>query len=94
MAQLLKDNGDEQGIRPANGVEFTPLELRQYVGGALAGISLTPRLHLYLAENDVSRPVNAAATILLAFHRPDLAHLVLSGDIVVADISETGDDEA
>lgn len=93
MAQLLKCNGEEQEIRPTNGVEFTPREVRQYVGGALAGISLTPRLHLYLAEESVGRPVNTAATALLMSHRPGLAHLVLYGDIVAADISETGDDE-
>ncbi len=76
-----------------DGREFTPRELRQYVGGALAGISLTPRLHLYLAEEGVGRPVNTVATALLASHRPDLAHVVLYGDSVVADSSETGDDE-
>lgn len=60
---------------------------------ALAGISLTPRLHLYLAEDSVGWPVNAAVTTLLVSHRPDLVHLVLSGEMVVADSAETGDDE-
>ena len=70
-----------------------PREVRQSVGGALAVILLTPRLHLSLAEESVGGSVNTSATTLLVFHRPDLAPLVLSGDSVVADISKTGDSE-
>lgn len=97
MARWIKANGIEQEVHPASN-EFTNSELHTMVDGDLAGLTLTGRNQggLYMFVDDEyatkGKPVNRLATALLHQHRPDLTHIVVCGDVVIADLSETGDE--
>ena len=97
MARWIKADGTEQEVKPV-GIEFTNTELHKMVDGFLTGITLTSRsqggLYMFMDDDYVSKgkPVNQVATVLLHAHRPDLAHITICGDVVVAGIDETGDE--
>jgi hypothetical protein len=97
MAQWIKADGTQQEVHPA-GREFTNDELHKMVDGFLTGLTLTRPdqggLYMFMDDEYVTKgkPVNQAATALLHKHRPDLAHITICGDVVVAGIDETGDE--
>jgi hypothetical protein len=97
MAQWIKADGTQQEVHPA-GREFTNDELHKMVDGFLTGLTLTRPdqggLYMFMDDEYVTKgkPVNQAATALLHKHRPDLAHITIGGDVVVAGIDETGDE--
>ena len=97
MARWVKNDGTEQTVRPQSGLYFTHTELHTLVDGFPTGTALTPREQggLFLYQDDEGwskgKPVNQAATALLHQHRPDLAHVEVYGDVVVADFSEIQD---
>ncbi len=97
MAQWIKADGTQQEVHPA-GREFTNTELHDMVDGFLTGLTLTRRdqggLFMFMDDEYATKgkPVNQAATALLHQHRPDLAHITVGGDVVVAGIDETGDE--
>lgn len=97
MARWIKADGTEEEVHPA-GREFTNVELHNMVDGFLSGVTLTPVSEggLYMFMDDESqlkgKPRNEAATALLRQYRPEHAHTEVYGDVVVADVSETGDE--
>lgn len=97
MARWIKVDGTEQEVRPA-GVEFTNTELHNMVDGFLTGITLTPRsqggLYMFMDDEGIvkGKAYNEAATALVRQYRPELAHIQIHGDVVVAGIDETGDE--
>ncbi len=97
MARWIKADGTEQEVHPERG-EFTNIELHNMVGGFLGGLTLTRRSEggLFMFFDDESlikgKPLNQAATDLLHKHRPNHARTIIHGDVVVADLSETGDE--
>jgi hypothetical protein len=97
MAQWIKADGTQEEVHPA-AREFTNTELHNMVDGHLTGITLTRRdqggLFMFMDDEYTlkGKPENKAATALLHKHRPDLAHLTICGDVVVAGLDETGDE--
>lgn len=96
MARWIKTDGTERRVSPAKH-EFTNVELHQYVPGSLTGLTLTrdeEGLFMFMDDESMSKdlPENRAATALLHQHRPDLAHITVYGDVVVASLQETGDE--
>lgn len=98
MARWIKADGTEETVTPANKREFTNTELHDYVDGFLTGITLTGRdnggLYMFMDDESIvkQKPLNRVATDLLHQHRPQHAHTVIYGDVVVAGIDETGDE--
>ena len=91
MARWIKTDGTEQEVTPKNGYEFTLGEMRGYVDGGLEGLRLTERLHMYLDESGVgSKPLNEKASEIASRYkgRP----VPICGDVLIADIRETGDE--
>jgi uncharacterized protein YgfB (UPF0149 family) len=97
MAQWIKADGTSQEVHPA-GTEFTNDELHNMVDGFLTGITLTGRdqggLYMFMDDESIvkGKPFNQAATDLVRKHRANLQHVQVFGDVVVADLSETGDE--
>lgn len=97
MARWIKADGSEQEVKPA-AAEFTNDELHNMVDGFLTGITLTGRdqggLYMFMDDESITKgkPVNLVATALVHQHRANLAHIQVHGDVVVADLSETGDE--
>ncbi len=97
MARWIKADGTEQEVKPA-GVEFTNVELRKMVDGSLTGITLTGRdqggLYMFMDDESIvkGKSLNRVATDLVHQHRANLRHIQVYGDVVVADLSETGDE--
>lgn len=97
MARWIKTDGTETEVHPA-GREFTNVELHNMVSGFLSGITLTPRdqggLYMFIDDESLvnGKPLNQVATDLLRQYRPDHAHIQIHGDVVVADLTETGDE--
>lgn len=97
MARWIKADGSEQQVKPA-GVEFGNGELRTMVGGSLTGITLTGRdqggLYMFMDDESIvkGKPLNQVATDLVHEHRANLRHIQVYGDVVVADLSEAGDE--
>lgn len=98
MGRWIKADGTEQEVHPANKVEFTHTELHDMVGGFLNGLTLTSReaggLFMFLDDEGIvkGKPVNQVATELLHKHRRNHANTIIHGDVVVADMNETGDE--
>lgn len=97
MAEWIKTDGTKETVHPADR-EFTNTELHDMVDGFLTGITLTPRsqggLYMFMDDESITKgkPLNREATQLVHKHRPDLAHISVFGDVVVAGIDETGDE--
>lgn len=97
MARWIKTDGTEQEVHPARG-EFTNVELHDMVSGFLSGITLTPRdqggLYMFIDDESLvnGKPKNEVATALLHQYRPEQSHIEIHGDVVIADLTETGDE--
>jgi len=98
MARWIKADGTEQEVHPKDGHEFTNTELHDMVDGFLTALTLTDNSQsgLSMFQDDESmakgKPINRVATELLHTHRANLVHIEVYGDVVVADIDETGDE--
>ena len=95
MARFIKTDGTVQEAHPKNSVEFSLDEMRNFVGGYLEAIKLTSQEVLYCNEDFVGLqlPINSVATEVLHQHRPDHAHYPLCGDVLIANLRETGDED-
>ena len=98
MARWMKADGTEQEVHPANGSEFTDMELQTLVDGSVTGYTLTEsdqsESNMFVDDESVTKgkPINRVATELLRKHKVILAHVEVYGDVVVASIDETGDE--
>jgi hypothetical protein len=95
MARWIKADGTVQPVHPTNSIEFSLEEMRAYVGGHLQAIKLTSQEVLYCNEDFVrlQLPINAVATEVYHQHRPERAHEPLCGDVLIASLQETGDED-
>lgn len=96
MADWIKTDGTKQTVKP-KARHFTNDELHDLVGGFLTGHTLTRDergLFMFMDDDSIGsgKPVNRQATAVLHQHRPDLAHMEVYGDVVVTDLTETGDE--
>lgn len=95
MARHIKANGTVKKVQPANGTEFSVDELKDFVGGYFEAIKLTSHDVMYLHEDGVGLqlPINAIATEVLHQHKPERAHNPICGDVIIASLQETGDED-
>ncbi len=95
MARWIKANGTVQPIQPTNGTEFSLDEMRACVGGHLEAVKLTSKEVMYVNEEGVllQLPLNTTATEVMHQHRPDRAHESICGDVLIASLVETGDED-
>lgn len=95
MARWIKADGTVQQVHPTNSIEFSLEEMRAYVGGHLQAIRLTSQEVLYCNEDFVrlQLPINAVATEVYHQHRPERSHEPLCGDVLIASLTETGDED-
>lgn len=95
MGRWIKANGTVQPIQPKNGKEFSLDEMRACVGGHLEAVKLTSKEVMYVNEEGVllHLPINTTATEVMHQHRPDRAHEPICGDVLIASLVETGDED-
>jgi hypothetical protein len=93
MALWIKADGMEQEIQPQNGIAFTLSEMQKCVGGYIEAVTFTDKLIMYINENGLYLPHNMKATQLLRRQRPEHRYTVLYGDVLIASLVETGDEE-
>lgn len=95
MARWIKTDGTESQVAPANKVEFTLEEMNTFVSGYLEAIKLTPSQVMYFNEEGIrlQLPVNHLATQVLRQHRAEHATTVIVGNVLIASLKETGDEE-
>lgn len=83
MATLLKTDGTQQELTPANGKKFKLEEIQKAVGGYIEIVAMRPgngRKRLYVNEEGKLHglPLNLAATALMSEHHTP-------GDVIVGD---------
>lgn len=95
MAQWIQANGTTQEVTPAHGESFTLQEMTRYVGGYLEAIKLDDVNIMYLNEQGIllQKPYNIEATRMVRNARKEHRNTVIVGDVLVATLHETGDDE-
>ena len=69
--------------------------MRACVGGHLQALKLTSQEVMYVNEDFIrlQLPINTTATEVLHQHRPDRAHEPICGDVLIASLVETGDED-
>jgi hypothetical protein len=95
MARWIKADGTVKEIQPANKTEFSLDEMRACVGGHIEAVKLTSQEVMYVNDEGVLQqlPINTTATEVLHQHRPDRAHEPICGDVLIASLVETGDED-
>ena len=99
MAQLIRAVAEDhvfmKEVAPANGKTFTLEEMQGFVGGYIEALRLTGNSVMYLNEDGkrLDLPYNLVADMLA--HRMTLIapNDRIVGDVLIASLSETGDDE-
>lgn len=89
MATLIRTNGSEEQVRPADGKYFTLEELQRYVGGFIEAVALPNGKTMIVNEEGKldNLPYNQRATLLGA------AAGTMPGDEVMGDVLVLSDDE-
>ena|SRR5436309_14014131 len=97
MAEYIKADPSQpiKTVTPANGETFTLQEMQKLVEGYVQAIALTPKLILYVNEDGImlKKPLNARATAKLWQFQPGWTGTPLLGDVFIATLAETGDDQ-
>jgi Domain of unknown function (DUF3846) len=95
MARWIKADGTVQEVHPMNDTEFSLQEMRDFVGGHLEAVKLTSQEVMYVNEEGIrlQLPINTTATEVMHQHRPDRAHEPIYGDVLIASLVETGDED-
>jgi hypothetical protein len=93
VALWIKVDGTEQEIQPQNGRAFTLPEMQACVGGYIEAVPFVDKLIMYINEDGLHLPHNLKATQLLRQQRPEHKHTVIYGDVLIASLVETGDEE-
>lgn len=95
MARWIKADGTVKEIQPANKVEFTLDEMRACVGGHIEAVKLTSQEVMYVNDEGVLQqlPINTIATEVFHQHRPERSHEPICGDVLIASLVETGDED-
>lgn len=89
MATLIRTNGSEEQVRPADGKYFTLEELQRYVGGFIEAVALPNGKTMIVNEEGKldNLPYNQRATLLGA------AAGTMPGDEVMGDVLVLSNDE-
>jgi len=96
MARWILVNGSEREIFPSGRI-FTGAELDFLIDGNISGYLLAERIiggiFLYMDDEGKlkGKRRNRLATELLHFYRWDLGQVVVYGNVLLADLCETGD---
>lgn len=95
MAKLIKPDGTQQNVQPANGTEFTLQEMQSFVGGHIEAVPFTRELVMYVHDEGalIPLPLNLKATQLLQAARPERKHTTIYGNALIASLVETGDED-
>ena len=89
MAKLIKADGTETEVKPADGVKFTLEEMQKYVGGCIEIIDLPSGEVLIVNEEGkcVDEPVvNIKATAIWKTEYPISQYPVNNDELVVGDV--------
>ena len=78
-AKIIKTNGKEKLIKPANGTDFSLWELQEAVGGYVEFIHINESCTMVVDEEGCLKykTVNQKAS--------EMAHRVIAGDVLVCD---------
>lgn len=97
MATWIKTTGASERVTPADGKQFTLAELQTMVGGYIEAVRLDGDQIMWVNEEGKLKglPLNPEATRMAALW--DLSALLICdpivGDVVVANTTESGEDE-
>ena len=88
MAKIIDINGQQQEVKPQNGVKFRGKELNQLVGGYIEIIRLNSRYFMVINEEGKLQnlPYNAYATILYQTYVSPYDYIV--GNAVLVSVDE------
>lgn len=95
MGKWIKTDGTQQEVPPEDGKEYTLQEMNGFVGGYLEALRLTNNLVMYVNEEGVrlQLPLNFKAMEVLKSYRPEHASTPIVGNVIIASLQETGDNE-
>lgn len=88
MATIIHTDGTQQEVAPANGTDFSLVEVQQIVGGRVELVALSDRRYLLLNEDGKldELAVNLSATRLYLLERDGFDFI--AGDVLVCACGE------